>query len=132
MGRAISVKVPKDKVVSALRAKIEFNIKAIADNKVIVEANKADLNAWQESAVRDLAHLLTLEGVNHRSWSNQLEVTYSISDKGALPPFPEPRPQERELGRYEVEEVENAIRILEMSDEEFVNASTMKQIASYL
>ena len=31
-----------------------------------------------------------------------------------------------------IEELENAIRILEMSDDEFVNASTMKSISQYL
>ena len=39
---------------------------------------------------------------------------------------------ENELARYEVTEIENAIRILKMTDEEFVNASTFKQVAQYL
>jgi hypothetical protein len=39
---------------------------------------------------------------------------------------------EQELARYEAQEIENAIRILKMTDEEFVNASTFKQVAQYL
>ena len=39
---------------------------------------------------------------------------------------------EQELGRWEVDEIQNAIRILKMTDEEVVNATTFKSIAQYL
>jgi hypothetical protein len=130
MARSISVKVAKDKVIKALKAKIEESAKNEKLNEKNEAAYKVALDKYQRSIIKDFAKHLELENVNTR-WNGQLEVTYKVEKGVELPKQPD---WERVsvLGRYEVQEIENAIRILEMSDEEFVSASTMKQIASYL
>jgi hypothetical protein len=68
----------------------------------------------------------------NENWRGETNV--SISIPSGLIKLPE-KPSielENELGRYEVQEIENAIRILKMTDEETVNASTFKTIAQYL
>ena len=131
MGRSISVKVAKDKVVRALKARIEEGKKAVISNEKKREAHKKALDKYQKQVVKDFAKDLTISSVNTR-WNGQLEVTYDVAKGIELPEQPKCDELEREIGSWEVQEIENAIRILEMSDEEFVNASTMKQIASYL
>ena len=130
MARSISVKVAKDKVVKALKEKIDESAKNEKLNEKAEAKYKADLDKYQKSVVKDFAKYLEVENVSSR-WNNRFEVTYSIAKGVELPEQPN---LERlsTLGMYEVREIENAIRILEMSDEEFVSASTMKQIASYL
>lgn len=130
MARSISVKVAKDKVVKALKEKVaQSNANEIANEKA-EKAHKVALDKYQKQIIKDFSKDLEIENVNTR-WNGQLEVTYKVTKGVEFPKAPE---WERlnTLGRYEIQEVENAIRILEMSDEEFVNATTMKQIASYL
>ena len=68
-------------------------------------------------------------------WNGVVNVDFNLPAGAVKMPTEPDRPQ-RTTSEYQYieqkKEMENAIRILEMSDEEFVNASTMKQIASYL
>jgi Zn-dependent metalloprotease len=131
MARGITVKVAKAKVVKALQDKLANDKKVVANNEKIREAHKVALDKYQKSILKEFAKDLTIDSVSTR-WNGQLEVTYKVAKGVELPKQPEMEGIENELGRYEIPEIENAIRILEMSDEEFVNAATMKQIASYL
>lgn len=131
MARSISVKVAKPKVIKALKDKIANNEKIVKQNEKLREAHKVALDKYQRTIIKDYAKFLELESVNTR-WNGTLEVSYKVAKGTELPKQPELEGIEGELGRYEIPEIENAIRILEMSDEEFVNATTMKQIASYL
>jgi hypothetical protein len=54
-----------------------------------------------------------------------------VSKDVAIPDAPK-RETVSTLSYREVEEIENAIRILKMTEEEFVSTSTMKAIANYL
>ena len=72
---------------------------------------------------------------NYRQWNKTLNVDFDIiTDGNDFPQEPEKDYEEIHRHTYNemVEEMENAIRILKMTDEETVNASTMKQIAKYL
>ena len=130
MARGINVKVAKAKVVKALKVKLDESVKNEKLNEKNEAAHKVALDKYQKSIIKDYAKHLEIENVCTR-WNGQLEVSYKVAKGIELPKQPD---WERlpVLGRYEVQEIENAIRILEMSDEEFVSASTMKQIASYL
>jgi hypothetical protein len=41
-------------------------------------------------------------------------------------------PDSPRTGKHEIEEISHAIRVLEMTDEEFVNASTYNAVIRYL
>ena len=133
MARGITVKVAKDKVVKALETKVENSKKAVANNEKIRKEYAKVEKAWAKEVANLVFKQIAKADVSaHENYRN--EVNVSIQLPAGTITLPE-KPQietERELGRYEVDEIENAIRILKMSDEEFVSASTMKQIAQYL
>ena len=133
MARAISVKVATTKVIKALEDKLADSKKAITNN----EKKRKDYEKVEKAYSKEVADLVfkqiaKAEVSAHENWRNETNVTITIPS--GLIKLPE-KPQielERELGQYEITEIENAIRILKMTDEEYVNASTFKQVAQYL
>lgn len=131
MSRSLSVKIKKEKVMTALQARLDQNIKDEETNKQIDER--------YEQAVRDYHNLIVSKYLNDLTPSrvdtrwNRLEIQYELNGK-ELPKEPDRDNENRKrvLGNYEVEEIQNAIRMLEMADDEYVNASTMKSISQYL
>lgn len=133
MARAISVKVATTKVIKALEDKLDAGKKAIVSNEKKRKDYEKVEKAWAKE-VSELAfkHISKAEVSAHENYRN--EVNVNISLPAGVIKFPE-KPSmelENELARYEIQEIENAIRILKMTDEEFVNASTFKQVAQYL
>jgi hypothetical protein len=138
MARAMSVKVPTAKVIVALEARLE---KTQTDH-ALKEKREAEFQAtfkkW-ESELKDwaLTRLSKAENIrtNYRSWNNTLNVDFDIKTlETDLPEMPErdfPQRADWEV-KQEIEEVQNALNILRMTEEEFVNASTMKSISQYL
>ena len=133
MARSISVKVSTAKVIKALETKLSDSAKAIASNEKKRKDYEKVEKAWAKE-VADLAikNISKAEVRANENWRGDIPVDFNLPAKTfTLPAKPELE-LERELGRYEVEEIENAIRILKMTDEEVVNATTFKTIAQYL
>ena len=133
MARAISVKVATPKVIKALEAKLEAGQKAITNNEKKRKEYEKVEKAWAKE-VSELAfkNISKADVSAHENYRGEISVNVQLP-AGSFK-FPE-KPSidlESELGRYEVQEIENAIRILKMTDEEYVNASTFKQVAQYL
>ena len=138
MSRQITVKVATTKVIKALEARLallEKNYKEQTANEAkhtkAYEAWKKEIGKW---AIANFAKAENLR-TNYRSWNNNLNVDFDIVVKqGDFPQEPEKdfevihQHQYREMK----EDITNALTILKMTDEETVNASTMKQIAKYL
>ncbi len=138
MSRAITVKVATPKVIKALETKLETIKKEYASQ----EANEAKYEkarkAWQkEISDYAIANIKKAENfrTSYRSWNNTLNIDYdlTVSEKD-LPKEPERDFTVMHQHSYNeiVEDITNALTILKMTDEETVNASTMKQIARYL
>ena len=133
MSRALSVKVATPKVIKALEAKLEAGTKAIATN----EKKRKDYAKVEATWAKEVAELIIkniskAEVSADENWRGEITAGFSVrAGTIKLPAKPEIN-LEQELGRYEVTEIENAIRILKMTDEETVNASTFKSIAQYL
>lgn len=133
MARAISVKVATTKVIKALEDKLVDSKKAITNN----EKKRKDYEKVEKAYAKEVADIVfkqisKAEVSAHENWRNEVNVTITLPN--GLVKLPE-KPSidlERELGQYEIVEIENAIRILKMTDEEYVNASTFKQVAQYL
>lgn len=133
MARAISVKVATTKVIKALEDKLETSKKAIANN----EKKRKDYEKVEKAYAKEVAELvfknISKAEVNaHENWRNEVNVTITLPNGAIKLPEKPSIDLERELGQYEITEIENAIRILKMTDEETVNASTFKQVAQYL
>ena len=137
-GKAINVKIATTKVIKALETKLaqvktdyakqdEYEAKY----KKAVEKWQKEVGKWAVSKIADAQNFRT----NYRSWNNMLNVDFDLVTKeGDFPKEPEKDYQEIHRHTYNemVEEIENAIRILKMTDEEVVSTSTYNAIARYL
>jgi hypothetical protein len=137
-GKAISVKIPTQRVINALETKLaelEANYKTQDENEAkYQEAYKA----WQKSlADFAIAHFSKAENIrtNYRSWNKTLNVDFDIvTSETDFPKEPERNFEQIHRHTYteQKEEMTNAIRILKMTDEEVVNTSTYNAVARYL
>ena len=138
MSRAITVKVATPKVIKAL----ETRLAELEKNYASQEANEAKFQKarekWQKEigawAIKNFSKAENLR-TSYRSWNNTLNVDFDIVTKdSAFPAEPEKDFETIHQHTYREmkEDITNALTILKMTDEELVNASTMKQIAKYL
>ena len=136
--KAINVKIATSKVIKALEtrlAQLEKDYTSQETNEAkhtkAYEAWKKEVGKWAIVNFSKAENLRT----NYRSWNNTLNVDFDIIVKESN--FPEePKRNFETMKDYTykeiVEEITNAIRILKMTDEEFVNTSTYNSIAKYL
>ena len=137
-GKAISVKIPTERVIKALEAslaKLEKDYATQGENEAkhtnAYEAWKKEIGQWAIDNFSKAENLRT----NYRSWNNNLNVDFDIVVKeGTFPKEPERDFETIHTHTYKEmkEEMENAIRILKMTDEETVNTSTYNAVARYL
>ena len=137
-GKAISVKIATPKVIKAL----EDALTKLEADYASQEANEAKYEkarkSWQKE-VQDyaIANIKKAENfrTNYRSWSNNLNIDFdlTVAEKD-LPKEPEKDfvTMHQSTFREQKEEMQNAIRILKMTDEEVVNTSTYNAVARYL
>ena len=138
MSRQITVKVATTKVIKALETKlaqIEKDYASQGENEAkhakAVEKWRKEVGKWAIDNFSKAENLRT----NYRQWNNTLNVDFDIITKeGNFPAEPEKDFEIIHTHTYKEmkEDITNALTILKMTDEETVNASTMKQIAKYL
>jgi hypothetical protein len=137
-GKAISVKIPTQRVITALETaltKLEAEYASQEANEAKYqkahEAWKKEIGKWAIANFSKSENLRT----NYRSWNNNLNVDFDIVVKeGDFPTEPEKDFEviHQHTYREQKEEMQNAIRILKMTDEEVVNTSTYNAVARYL
>lgn len=133
MARAISVKVATSKVIKALEDKLEAGAKALTNNEKKRKEYEKTEKAWAKEVADLVVKQISKADVSaNENWRGEVSVNFTVPAGVIKLPSKPSIEVEQELGRYEVQEIENAIRILKMTDEEFVNASTFKQVAQYL
>ena len=137
-GKAIQVKIPTAKIITALETKLAKTKADYAKQDEYEAKYKATREAWQKTlgawAMANFSKAQDLR-TNYRSWNTTLNVDFDIATDGK--DFPqEPEKDYEEIHRHVynemVEEMENAIRILKMTEEEVVNTSTYNAVARYL
>jgi hypothetical protein len=136
--KAITVKVPTAKVITALQAKLEkieldFTSQESNDAKyqTAMEAWRKEIGKWAIDRFSKASNIRT----NYREWNKTLNVDFDITvDEKEFPKEPVREHEIIRLHEYKemVEDITNALSILRMTEEEVVNASTMKSIARYL
>ena len=138
MARAITVKVATPKVINALETKLAKINNDYTNQEQFEAEYQTELKAWNK-AILDYAITKFDEATNvrtnYRQWNNTVNVDFDISTVGKdFPAQPERKFEQIHQYTYKemVEEITNALSILKMTDEETVNASTMKSIAKYL
>ena len=137
-GKAINVKIATTKVIKALETKLA-QIKKDYEAQDALEAKyKKATEKWNKELLEfALANIKKAKNLraNLRSWNNELNVDFDIPcHDGDYPKQPQRDFEVIHQHTYNemVEEIENAIRILKMTDEEVVSTSTYNAIARYL
>ena len=137
-GKAISVKIATPKIIKALEtrlAELETNYANQETNeakyKKAMEKWQKEITAYAVSNIKKAENFRT----NYRSWNNTLNIDFDLTVTQAELPK-EPERDFEQMGRHnyleQKQEIENAIRILKMTDEEVVNTSTYNAVARYL
>ena len=136
--KAISVKIATPKVIKALESaltKLEADYKSQEANQAkfdkAYEKYKKEVIAFAIANVKKAENFRT----GYRAWNNTLNIDFDLKVLESDMPI-EPEKDFTVIGRHEYlsqkEEIENAIRILKMTDEEVVNTSTYNAVARYL
>jgi hypothetical protein len=136
-GKSINVKIATSKVIKALENKLAQIKKDKANQKINEERfNKAHEKWSKDVAKLALTAISKAEDLSaNLRYNGMINVDFNLP-KGAIDLPKEP---EKDFDTYHdwqykemVEEIENAIRILKMTDEEVVSTSTYNSIAKYL
>lgn len=137
MARAINVKIPTAKVIEALENKLA----ELQEEKETYPARRAqfeaDFDVWKLTLAQmvDTTKIDSVQ-VNERRWSSKPEIdvliTYTIQATKDIPERPEPPANPGYREREMEDNIENALRILKMTEQTEVSASTYNSIAQYL
>jgi hypothetical protein len=136
-GKSINVKIATTKVIKALENKLDQIKKDKANQKVNEEKFSKATEKWnKEVAKLALEHISKAKDLSANvRYNGEVNVDFNLP-KGTieLPEQPEKDFDTYHEWQYKemVEEIENAIRILKMTDEETVSTSTYNTIARYL
>jgi hypothetical protein len=128
------VKVDKAMLIKALQDRLALGEKANA----IQEKNKAKYEADKKAWAEKLASLaksgkLGFDDVSVSSWRNTIQINYTYKDTTALPKEPEMADSpEGTLPNHQAEEINNTIKLLNMTTDPFVGASLYKDVVRYI
>jgi hypothetical protein len=134
--RSISVKIPTAKVIAALETKREEIVSARDSYPAKKREFDEAYEAWKAKVVK-MVSKAKIESVslNERDWRHPAELSVIIHYDMTgmeLPPRPESPAMFGWREREVLEEIENAIRILKMTEQEEVSTSTYNAVAKYL
>ena len=136
--KAISVKIATTKVIKALETKLAQIKKDKANQKTNEEKYQKAHEKWlKDVANLSLAQISKAENLRASTrYNGMVNVDFDLP-KSVVADFPaEPEKDFETFHEWQykemVEEIENAIRILKMTDEEVVSTSTYNAIARYL
>ena len=136
-GKAINVKIATTKVIKALETKLAEINKDFANQ----EANEAKFDKAQKAYQKEIGKLAVAQiskadniSANVR-YDGRINVDFYLP-AGTIKLPTEPKRDFQTIHEWQhkemVDEIENAIRILKMTDEEVVSTSTYNAIARYL
>lgn len=134
MSKPLSVKIKKDKVLKALRTSLSKRMTWKEDYaKERAKYEKAH-KAWETAVIKKVGKTTKPSEISVRNWGGDVRVEFEYNLKRkSLPDEPDaPETKNDWQVKQEIEEIENAIRMLEMSDDEIINTSTYRSIAGYL
>ena len=136
-GKAINVKIATTKVIKALETKLAQLQKDKANQAQNEEKFKKAQEKWnKEVAKLALDKISNAEDLSaHTRYNGQINVSFSLpAGTFVMPDEPQKDFESFHDWQYRemLEEIENAIRILKMTDEEVVSTSTYNAIARYL
>ena len=135
--KGINIKVSRVKIIELLKQRLDEMQKINADQKKLDDKFDKELREFNELVVKTALpyiHQANRVSIYNRSDAINLDI-YLPANLFTLPEAPEKEYVESSYtyyGKQTLDEVKQAIRLLELSDEEVVNTSTYKSIMQYL
>lgn len=133
----MTLKIATDKVITALTEKLATTKSDYATYEKNEEAFSEARDKWNKDIVAyAMSSFSKAENVrtSYRSYNKSMNIDFDVPVGENFPKEPE-----RDYPTYgshsyteTIEEIENALRMLKMTDEPYVNASTMRSISKYL
>jgi len=150
-GKSINVKVARTKVIKALEVKVEEMKNQQMNFDLAYAKFESDYAEWKNKvaqiayahldSVKDKQKTISVRNAWHNDDNIRVDVEVEIP-KDKLPAEPEApkNPFQSQgygrgyIGNFEerIGEIQNAIRVLSMSDEEVVSTSTYQSVSRYL
>jgi hypothetical protein len=136
-GKAINVKIATTKVIKALEGALDKLNKDFASQEANEAKHEKAEKAWnKEVAKLAMGAIAKAEDLSaHTRYNGEIQVSFSLP-KGSIELPAEPKKDYVSIHEWQYreqkDEIENAIRILKMTDEEVVSTSTYNAIARYL
>ena len=133
--KALTVKVSVAKVIKALETKLAQITKDFASQEANEAKYQKSYEAWQKQATKVLVDSFSkAENIRIATrYNNRVNIDFDVPN-AKLPEQPQRDFEVIAEWKYKEakEEIENALRVLRMTDEEIVSTSTMKSISQYL
>jgi hypothetical protein len=137
--KAISVKIATPKVIKALESALAKLESDYASQEVNEAKHQKSYEKYKKSVVDyAIANIKKAENfrTSYRSWNGTLNIDFDLTglSPSDLPIEPTKDFESISIHNYREQkaEIENAIRILKMTDEETVSTSTYQAVARYL
>jgi hypothetical protein len=136
--KPISVKIATAKVIKALEERLTQFKKDYLAQEALEKKFDKEQEAYKKQLIEYAlanAKLATNFRTSYRNYAKCLNIDFDITvDESKLPKEPERNYTIIHASEYAdtVNEIENAVRILKMTDEEVVSTSTYNAIARYL
>jgi hypothetical protein len=131
----MNIKVKRIALIKSLEKALKLRYASKTEYEKAGEAHKAELKAFEatilEAIVSGKIKVSHVDISNYmyghtRSVSINFQLDAKKFKRPEMPDFP------RNISPREIQEIENAIAILNLSEEEFVNANTYKSVSQYI
>ena len=142
MSKSLSVKVKTTTLIKALEEALDKREKRWANQEKEMARHKKEVEAYNASILKLVkAGKGTIHDISENKWAtrndkNSTTITFSAEiklPKSVMPVEPKEIDEMREhTYKMETDDISQALRILKMTDQEYVNASTYKSVAEYL
>jgi len=135
--RSINVKIPTHKVVSSLAAKLS-ELKALKQEYPARRAKyEKELAKWNDQVFTFVGKPVDISVSEFSSYmrrDGEYEVTvrYAVPKSQAIPEKPTAPTNPGYMENEAIENIENALRILRLTEQEEVSTSTYNAVAKYL
>ena len=136
--KPISVKVSTKKVIDALSKALAERKKEVADNDKARKDHEKAVTEFRDTLAEmfrsgkgKVVQVSKAHGFRYNEEHNKYEITVEFPASVKAPKEPEISNADWSL-KSDIEELENAIAVLKMTDEETINTSTYKGVARFI
>ena len=133
MAKTVNVKVAKGVLLKALNEALARVIKEQADSEQEQKDYEKEVEAFKKSIPALVkSGKLKVTDFNFHEWRDEKTITISYNAKSVKFPKRKETPFSEWRNKEAQEQIKNAIRVLELSADEFVRTSSYSSVSQYL